>query len=75
MDTLLEISAACDTFADVVTDVILRDAEYDRATVRGVVSAEIFMCAQDMKALFAPVSEEEALAVRAAILKSLDGAA
>lgn len=67
MEDLLEVSAACDTLADVVAGVIMRDTDLCRATVRGVVSAELFMCCQDMRRLFMPLSDMERLAIHDAL--------
>lgn len=75
MEDLLEVSAACDTLADVVTGVVLRDdAGHCRATVREVVSAELFMACQDMRRLFAPLSDVERAALRDAIADGREAA-
>lgn len=71
-DELQRVLAACDTLADELTDSILADApDYDRAIVRDVAHTELFMCAQDVKRLFGPVSAEEREAVKRAIRDSL----
>lgn len=71
-DELAVVLAACDALTDTLTDGILTATpDYDRATVRDVVAAEVFMCAQDMRLLFGPVSLCEREAVRQAIRDSL----
>lgn len=71
-DELQRILAACDALTDTLTDSIIAESpDYDRATVRDVAHAEVFMCAQDVKRLFGPVSAEEREAVKRAIRDSL----
>lgn len=72
---VLTILAAVDDMAATVTDLICRDADFDRATVLDVCRVDLFAWAQDLKRLFGPVSVDERAAIRDTLRDSLGGAA